>query len=92
MESHYCLAQATGLPRTRIRQIARGKRAISTDMALRLSKARGVDDPFSINLHAEFAIEVERDLHADDPAKVVTLVALLSAGSALLRESASRHL
>lgn len=40
------LAQATGLPQTRISEIVRDKRAITTSTALRLSKALGVDDPF----------------------------------------------
>lgn len=35
------LAQATGLPQTRISEIVRGKRSITTDTALRLSKALG---------------------------------------------------
>ena len=73
--SQYRLAQATGLPQTRISQIVRGKRAITTDTALRLSKALGVDDRFWINIQTDYDLEVERDLHADDLAKVTALVA-----------------
>ncbi|WP_030485956.1 MULTISPECIES: HigA family addiction module antitoxin [Nocardioides] len=72
--SQYRLAQATGLPQTRISQIVHGKRAITTDTALRLSKALGVDDRFWINIQTDYDLEVERDLHADDLAKVTALV------------------
>lgn len=73
--TQYRLAQATGLPQTRISQIVRGKRAITTDTALRLSKALGVDDRFWINIQIDYDLETQRDLHADDLAKVTTLVA-----------------
>jgi addiction module HigA family antidote len=73
--SQYRLAQATALSQTRISEIVRGKRAITTETALRLSKALGVDDRFWINIQTDYDLEVERDLHADDLAKVTRLVA-----------------
>ena len=73
--SQYRLAQATGLSQTRISEIVRGKRGITTDTALRLSKALGVDDRFWINLQVDYDLEVERDLHASDLEKVKSLVA-----------------
>lgn len=73
--TQYRLAQATGLPQTRISEIVRGKRAITTDTALRLSKALGVDDRFWINLQTDYNLEIERDLHSEELAKVVKLVA-----------------
>lgn len=73
--TQYRLAQATGLPQTRISEIVRGKRAITTDTALRLSKALGVDDRFWINIQTDYDLEVERDRHGDDLDKVTTLVA-----------------
>lgn len=73
--SQYRLAQATALPQTRISEIVRGKRAITTATALRLSKALGVDDRFWIKIQTDYDLEVERDLHADDLAKVTRLVA-----------------
>ena len=72
--SQYRLAQATALPQTRISEIVRGKRAITTETALRLSKALGVDDRFWINIQTDYDLEVERDRHADDIAKVTSLV------------------
>lgn len=73
--TQYRLAQATGLPQTRISEIVRGRRSITTDTALRLSKALGVDDRFWINIQIDYDLEIQRDLHGDDLAKVVTLVA-----------------
>ncbi len=73
--SQYRLAQATALPQTRISEIVRGKRAITTQTALRLSKALGVDDRFWINIQTDYDLEVERDLHSDELAKVTALVA-----------------
>ncbi len=69
------LAQATGLSQTRISEMVRGKRAITTDTALRLSKALGVDDRFWINIQTDYDLEVQRDMHGDELAKVITLVA-----------------
>jgi hypothetical protein len=52
-----------------------GKRAITTEPALCLSKALGVDDRFWINIQTDYDLEVERDLHSDELAKVTALVA-----------------
>ncbi|MCY7399430.1 MAG: HigA family addiction module antidote protein [Nocardioides sp.] len=73
--TQYRLAQATGLSQTRISEVVRGKRAITTDTALRLSKALGVDDRFWINIQTDYNLEVERDLHSDELAQVIVLVA-----------------
>lgn len=73
--TQYRLAQATMLPQTRISEIVRGKRAITTDTALRLSRALGVDDRFWINIQTDYDLEVERDLHGEELAKVTALVA-----------------
>ena len=53
----------------------RGKRAITTDTALRLSKALGVDDRFWVNIQTDYDLEVARDLHGAQLAKVIALVA-----------------
>jgi addiction module HigA family antidote len=73
--TQYRLAQATGLPQTRISEIVRGKRAITTDTALRLSKALGVDDRFWINIQIDYDLEVECDLHRAELDKVIPLIA-----------------
>ena len=43
--------------------------------ALRLSKALGVDDRFWINIQTDYDLEIQRDLHAEELAKVTSLVA-----------------
>lgn len=73
--SQYRLAQATGLSQTRISEIVRGKRAISPQTALRLSRALGVDDRFWINIQTDYDLEIEREIHADEIAHVTSLVA-----------------
>ena len=73
--TQYRLAQATGLPQTRISEIVRGKRTITTETGLRLSKALGVDDRFWINIQTDYNVEVERDLHQAELDKVISLVA-----------------
>ena len=74
--TQYRLAQATGLAQTRISEIVRGKRAITTETGLRLSKALGVDDRFWINIQTDYNLEVERDLHQAELDKVIILVAI----------------
>jgi len=74
--TQYRLAQATGLAQTRISEIVRGKRAITTETGLRLSKALGVDDRFWINIQTDYNVEVERDLHQAELDKVIILVAI----------------
>jgi len=73
--TQYRLAQATGLSQTRISEIVRGKRAITIDTALRLSKALNTDDRFWINIQTDYDLELERDLHGDELEKVTNLVA-----------------
>ena len=68
------LAAHLGVPVQRVNEIVRGKRAITTDTALRLSKALGVDDRFWINIQVDYNLEVERDLRADELTKVIALV------------------
>ena len=58
------LAQATALPQTRISEIVRGKRSITIETALRLSKALLVDDRFWIITHPELLTHVEERTHS----------------------------
>ena len=73
--SQYRLAQATGLPQTRISEIVRGKRSITIDTALRLSRALGVDDHFWINIQNDYDLEIARDRHGAELDQVTRLVA-----------------
>lgn len=59
------LAVAIGVPPRRINEIVHGKRGISADTALRLSRFFGTTDRFWLNLQSRYDLEVERDRLAD---------------------------
>jgi addiction module HigA family antidote len=63
--SQYRLAKDICVPARRINEIVHGKRAISADTSLRLSRYFGMSDRFWINLQSRYAIEMEKDLLAD---------------------------
>lgn len=52
----------------------RGRRRITTETGLRLSRAFGTSERFWINLQADYDIEVEHDTHEDDLNRVESLV------------------
>jgi addiction module HigA family antidote len=70
----YRLAQATSLPQTRLSEIIRGKRRISTDTALRLSRAFGLSERFWLNIQNDYDIELEHDKNEAELAKVKPLL------------------
>jgi addiction module HigA family antidote len=55
------VAVAVGVPPRRINEIVHGKRRITADTALRLSRYFGTTDLFWINLQNRYDIEVEKD-------------------------------
>jgi addiction module HigA family antidote len=59
------LAIAIGVPPRRINEIVHGKRGISADTALRLSRFFGTTDRFWLNLQSRYDLEVERDRLVD---------------------------
>jgi len=59
--SQYRLAKATSVPARRINEIVHGKRAITADTALRLSRFFGTSDRFWLNLQTRYDIDVEKD-------------------------------
>jgi addiction module HigA family antidote len=56
--SVYELANAIKAPRSRINDIALGRRAITTDTALRLGRYFGTSPEFWINLQARYDLDV----------------------------------
>jgi addiction module HigA family antidote len=70
----YRLAQATGLPQTRISEIIHGKRRISPETALRLSIALGTSERYWMNVQADYDLETEHDTNQDALDRVVALV------------------
>jgi addiction module HigA family antidote len=59
--SQYRLAKDINVPARRINEIVQGKRSITPDTALRLSKYFGLSERFWINLQARYDLEKEKD-------------------------------
>jgi antitoxin HigA-1 len=59
------VALAIGVPPRRINEIVHGKRRITADTALRLSRYFGTTDLFRINLQNRYDLEVEKDALGD---------------------------
>ncbi|MBM3700665.1 MAG: HigA family addiction module antidote protein [Actinobacteria bacterium] len=58
--SAYRLSQDTGMPATRVSQILKGKRRITADTALRLSRYFGNSADFWMGIQDEFDLREER--------------------------------
>ena len=59
--SQYRLAKDISVPPRRINEIVLGKRAITPDTALRLSRYFGLSERFWINMQARYDLEIEKD-------------------------------
>jgi len=59
------VAVAIGVPPRRINEIVHGKRRITADTALHLSRYFGTTDLFWINLQNRYELEVEKDALGD---------------------------
>jgi addiction module HigA family antidote len=59
--SQYRLAKDIGVPPRRINEIVHGKRGISADTALRLSRYFGLSERFWMNLQSRYDLEIEKD-------------------------------
>jgi len=59
--SQYRLAKDISVHPRRINEIVHGKRAISADTALRLSRYFGLSERFWLNLQARYDLEIEKD-------------------------------
>ena len=63
--SQYRLAKDISVPPRRINEIVHGKRSVTADTALRLSRYFGTTDRFWLNLQARCDLEMERDRLGD---------------------------
>ena len=72
--SQYRLAKSISVPPRRINEIVHGKRAITTNTALRLSRFFGMSERFWINLQVGYDLEVEKDHLADRLMREVTVL------------------
>jgi addiction module HigA family antidote len=59
--SQYRLAKDISVPPRRINEIVHGKRSISADTALRLSRFFGTSERFWLNLQTRYDLELEKD-------------------------------
>jgi antitoxin HigA-1 len=63
--SQYRLAKDTSVPPRRINEIVHGKRAITADTALRLSRYFGTSERFWLNLQTRYDLEREKERLGD---------------------------
>lgn len=77
--SQYKLAKDISVPPRRINEIVQGKRAISADTALRLSRYFGLSERFWLNLQSRYDLEVEKDKLDVRLAKEVRVLTLKTA-------------
>ncbi len=59
--SQYRLARDISVPPRRINEIVLGKRAVSADTALRLSRYFGLTERFWLNLQSRYDLECEKE-------------------------------
>lgn len=64
--SQYRLAQATGVPVTRIAAIYHEKRGITPDTAIRLGRALNTSAQFWLNLQAHYDLDILQEDHAQE--------------------------
>lgn len=72
--SQYRLALTIGVPARRINEIVHGKRGISPDTAIRLSRALGTSNRFWLNLQSRYDLEIAEAIHKDEFEQIRSLV------------------
>jgi len=63
--SQYRLAKDISVSPRRINEIVHGKRSVTADTALRLSRYFGISERFWLNLQASYDLDVQKDLLGD---------------------------
>ena len=66
------LGEALGVPSNRITEIVRGRRGITADTALRLSRWLGTSPRFWLNLQQAYDLEVAIKEHGEEIDRTVT--------------------
>jgi addiction module HigA family antidote len=61
--SQYRLAKAIKVPPRRINEIVHGKRRITAETGIRLSRALGLSDSYWISMQAHYDLKVEKGRH-----------------------------
>jgi antitoxin HigA-1 len=73
--SQYRLAKTIGVPPRRINEIVHGKRRITPETGLRMSRALGSSDRYWLNIQLDYDIEVEKDRHTAELDAITSLTA-----------------
>jgi antitoxin HigA-1 len=73
--SQYRLAKTIGVPPRRINEIVHGKRRITPETAIRLSRAFGLGDYYWINMQAHYDLEIEMEKHEAELDAITPLTA-----------------
>jgi addiction module HigA family antidote len=73
--SQYRLAKTIGVPPRRINEIVHGKRRITPETGLRMSRALGMSDRYWLNIQLDYDIEVEKDQHTAELDAITSLTA-----------------
>jgi len=71
--TQYRLAKEIGVPQPRIGEIVAGKRAITVDTGLRLSRYFGMNDAFWTGLQMDYDTAMQRELLAETLMKIKPL-------------------
>ncbi|MEQ1750788.1 MAG: HigA family addiction module antitoxin [Prosthecobacter sp.] len=77
--SQYRLAQATGLPASRISDLVKSRRGITPDSAIRLGKALGVSADFWLNLQKHYDLRLAQDANESEYAAIPLLSGQIAA-------------
>ncbi|MPZ59929.1 MAG: HigA family addiction module antidote protein [Propionibacteriales bacterium] len=73
--SQYRLAKTIGVPPRRINEIVHGKRRISPETGIRLSRALGLSDHYWVNMQAHYDLEIEKGKHQAEIDAITPLTA-----------------
>lgn len=73
--SQYRLAKTIGVPPRRINEIVHGKRRITPETGLRMSRALSLSDRYWLNIQLDYDIEVEKDRHTAELDAITLLTA-----------------
>ena len=73
--SQYRLAKDVSVPPRRINEIVHGKRAITADTALRLSRYFGTSERFWMNPQTRYDMELQKDVLGDRLQQEVVVLA-----------------
>ena len=73
--SQYRISKDISVPPRRINEIVHGKRGVTPDTALRLSRALGTSERFWLNLQNRYDLDIELDAHRRELDAITPLVA-----------------